>query len=225
MKKIFRNLKFKLPVTLHEWLIVSAGFSIVLLLSRMMVTGTREYVFLGWNLFLAWIPYSITRFMSIRLNWTESFIKRLLLVILWLLFVPNSFYIITDLYHLARVHSAPRWFDLLLVFSFAWNGLVFGILSLRRMEMILIPRTANEKSLVLIAGFMWLNALGIYIGRYLRYNSWDIVADPFSFLYEISRIFLQPDEHLLVWGMTLAWGTFMTLLYFSLRRFGEYFHA
>ena len=140
-----------------------------------------------------------------------------------MLFIPNAFYIITDLFHLRNVHSAPRWFDLLLVFSFAWNGILFGVISLRRVELIIGLDRGPLYSLGLIFAVMWLNALGIYIGRYLRFNSWDIVTDPFNLMIEIGDLVINPLENWYAWGMTGTYALFMTLLYLSLKKMGESF--
>ena len=209
--------------TLHQWLLASAIFSGGLLVTRMLVTHTIEYIFLPWNLFLAFIPYAITRWMSARPDLFEHRLKRVALLAIWMLFIPNAFYIITDLFHLRNVHSAPRWFDLLLVFSFAWNGILFGVISLRRVELIIGLDRGPLYSLGLIFAVMWLNALGIYIGRYLRFNSWDIVTDPFNLMIEIGDLVINPLENWYAWGMTGTYALFMTLLYLSLKKMGESF--
>jgi uncharacterized membrane protein len=98
----------------------------------------------------------------------------------WLLFIPNSFYIITDLVHFTHIRTAPKWFDLLLIFSFAWNGILCGIISLRRVESLMILLRGKQFSVFLVFVVMWLCSFGIYIGRFLRYNSWDIITNPFS---------------------------------------------
>jgi uncharacterized membrane protein len=76
------------------------------------------------------------------------------------------------------------WFNHALIFSLAWNGLLLGILSMRQMEKIWELRWGWSE-LVFIYPVMCLNALGIYIGRYLRYNSWDVVSDPLDLSKDI----------------------------------------
>ncbi len=211
--------------TLHQWLLASALFSCGLLTTRMIVTQTIEYIFLPWNLFLAFVPYWITRWMSANPALIENRLKRVLLLSVWLLFIPNAFYIITDLFHLVNVHSAPRWFDLLLIFSFAWNGILCGIISLRRVELIIALDRGTRYSIIMVFGVMWLNALGIYIGRFLRFNSWDVVTDPFNLVIEIGDLIINPIDNWFAWGMTGTYAVFMTLLYLSLKKMGESFRV
>ncbi|MBL7723020.1 MAG: DUF1361 domain-containing protein [Chitinophagaceae bacterium] len=214
---------FPLPVTLHHWLLVSSGFSCLLLTARMIVTDSLEYIFLPWNLFLAFVPYWITQLTARRIDIIENKWKLFLMLVVWLLFIPNAFYIITDLVHFARVRSAPKWFDLLLIFSFAWNGIMFGIVSLRKVELITAVIRGKHFSVTLVFAVMWLNALGIYIGRYLRFNSWDVITDPFSLVAEISDLLFNPLQNSVAWGMTLCYAVFMTLLYLSVKKLGESF--
>jgi len=216
---------FSWPVTLHHWLLVSSGFSCLLLAARMIVTDSLEYVFLPWNLFLAFVPYSITQLIAGRIDIIENRWKLFLALVIWLLFIPNAFYIITDLIHFTRVRSAPKWFDLLLIFSFAWNGIMFGIVSLRKVEVITAVIRGKHFSAMLVFAVMWLNSLGIYIGRYLRFNSWDVITDPFSLVAEISDLLFNPFQNSVAWGMTFCYAVFMTLLYLSVKKLGESFTA
>ena len=207
--------------TMHEWLLASSCFSGLLLLARIIVTDSLAYLFLPWNLFLAFIPYWITWWMTRSIGIIENKIKMIAALAAWLLFIPNSFYIITDLFHLSQFQSAPKWFDLLLIFSFAWNGLLYGIISLRRVEIITSLIRGKNFSIMLVFAVMWLSAFGIYIGRFLRYNSWDIIADPFSLATEIVDMVIHPFEHSYAWGMTLCYSVFMTLLYFTIKKLSE----
>src|SRR4030095_1720819 len=118
---------------IHEWLLLSSTFSVFLLMVRMEFTASVAYLFLPWNLFLAFIPYWISKWVGNHPSMLKHSLKRVIVLSTWLLFIPNSFYIITDFFHLDHFRSAPEWFDLLLIFSFAWNGLLCGILSLRSM--------------------------------------------------------------------------------------------
>jgi uncharacterized membrane protein len=155
----------------------------------------------------------------------ENKVKLVIALAAWLLFIPNSFYIITDLFHLTRIESAPMWFDLLLIFSFAWNGIILGIISLRRVELIITLLRGKEFSIVLIFIVMWLNAFGIYIGRFLRYNSWDIISAPFSLAAEILNMVIHPFQNGYAWGMTLCYAVFITFLYFTIKKLSESFSA
>lgn len=222
--KSFWHAAFSLSAVIKDWLLLSSGFSCFLLLIRMIVTGSIEYIFLPWNLFLAFIPYGITWWMARNIALIENKIKLLAALAVWLLFIPNSFYIITDLFHLIHVRSAPKWFDLLLIFSFAWNGILFGILSIRRLELVLSLQQGKGFSFLWVFIVMWLCSFGIYIGRFLRFNSWDVITDPFSLAGEIMDMVIHPFAYSYAWGMTLCYAAFMTLLYFTIKKISESFN-
>jgi len=215
--------RLSVSTTIHEWLLWSSCFSCLLLVIRMMVTQSIQYIFLPWNLFLAFVPYWITWWIMRNVSIIESKIKLIIALAAWLLFIPNSFYIITDLFHLVHVQSAPKWFDLLLIFSFAWNGIICGIISIRRVELITTMVRGRGFSALLVFAVMWLNAFGIYIGRFLRYNSWDIISDPFSLAADIINLFFHPFENGYAWGMTLGYAVFITFLYFTIKKLSESF--
>jgi uncharacterized membrane protein len=210
--------------SMNEWLIVSSGFSCLLLAGRMLATGSFEYIFLPWNLLLAFIPYWITRWMTKNIGVITHRIKLFIILTVWLLFIPNSFYIITDLFHFTEIHSAPAWFDLLLIFSFAWNGIACGIISIRKIEILLKSLLQRKNiSFILIFTVMWLNAFGVYIGRYLRFNSWDVITNPFALARDIFNMIIHPFQNMYPWGMTISYSIFMTLLYFTIKKMSDSF--
>src|SRR5688500_15581809 len=100
-------------------LLLSTLFGISLSLFRIFYTGKFMFLGLSWNLFLAFIPYAISNALMRRIAWIENKWKFGIMVFGWLIFIPNSFYIITDLFHLEQYHYIPLWFDLVLIFSFA----------------------------------------------------------------------------------------------------------
>jgi uncharacterized membrane protein len=208
-----RNIK----LTLNHWLFISCCFSVSLVCARVVATGYFTYLFLIWNLFLAVIPYAISEWFYHNIPVIGNIWKRLIVLSGWLLFIPNTFYIVTDLFHLEQFDSAPKWFDLLLLFSFAWNGLLFGILSIRRIETIITALYGSRYSILFLLVVMWLNAFGIYIGRYLRYNSWDIIGRPFSLVEEILEVIFHPIRNRMEWGMITSWAAFMVLSYITLK--------
>jgi uncharacterized membrane protein len=221
--KSFRPANFSVSGTIHNWLLVSAAFSCLLLLARIIATDSVAYLFLPWNLFLAFVPYYITWWMTKDVQIIENHFKFYTALAVWLLFIPNSFYIITDLFHLHRFRTAPQWFDLLLIFSFAWNGLLAGIISLRRVEVLFTVIKGNGFAAMLVFVVMWLCGFGIYIGRYLRFNSWDILTDPFSLLAEMMDLIVHPLQNAAAWAMTGSYALFMTLVYFTVKKMSESF--
>lgn len=210
-------------LTLHQWLLASCAFSIVLLMTRVVVTGYITYAFLVWNLFLAFIPYSISNWVQANFSKVNNKWKLATAIVAWILFIPNSFYILTDLFHLDEITSAPKWFDLLLLLSFAWNGLLFGIISLRRIESIFSKFAGGSFSLAFVFFIMLLNAYGIYIGRFLRYNSWDVVVQPFSLFSDLLQMMVHPFQNISEWGMIFCYTVFMTLLYITVKKLAENF--
>ena len=222
--KSIREKDISLNLNIQQWLLISCGFSCLLLCARIFITGDLTYLFLVWNLFLAFIPFAITEWLPTLERFAQRKRELAIVLFVWLLFIPNSFYILTDLFHLDKFDSAPKWFDLLLIFSFAWNGIVLGIVSIRRTEVILESISGRRFSLFIIFIVMWLNAFGIYIGRYLRFNSWDIIAQPFSLFKEMFEVLFHSLRNKMEWGMIAVYAVFMTVLYITIKKLAENFH-
>lgn len=223
-QQLTKKEKIPLSFTLHQWFIASCCFSYLMLCARVVATGDLTYVFLLWNLFLAFVPYAVSHWLSRSIRVMENKWMLALALAVWLLFIPNSFYILTDLFHLRNIRSAPKWFDLLLLLSFAWNGLLFGIVSLRKIEVILQAVSGRSSSLFIVFVVMWLNAFGIYIGRFLRYNSWDVITQPFSLFGDMLQMLLYPFDNKMEWGMISCYAVFMTLLYITIKKLSENFN-
>jgi len=184
---------------------------------RVGYSETKTFLFLNWNLFLAIIPWLLTSFAVIKPSVQKRKAMIFLLMGAWLLFFPNAPYILTDLFHLRLKFSMPIWFDLVLILSFAWTGMLFGFLSLWDIEKMLVnfipPKTVKCISVILL----FLGSFGIYLGRYLRWNSWDIIQEPFRLFYDIGDRIINPFEHPRTWGMTLFMGLFLNIIYWSFR--------
>jgi uncharacterized membrane protein len=204
---------------LHEILfmgllsILCIGFS----LFRRFYSGARVFLFLNWNLFLAFVPWALTTLAHIRVNIQRSKILLTLLLGFWLLFFPNTFYVLTDLFHLRYRFSMPVWFDLVLILSFAWTSLLFGFLSLWDVECILYQRIKSPLVSLVSAVLLFVGSFGVYLGRYLRWNSWDIITKPIRLFSDIGEQIMNPLEHQGAWGMTLFMGLFLNMLYWSFR--------
>lgn len=206
---------------IEKLLIISSLFSFLMLAIRIVVTGRLVFFFLPWNLFLAFVPYYIVKRLMANPGWVESKVKFCFVFSAWLLFIPNSFYILTDLFHLKLTHDSPRWFDLTLIFSFAWNGMLLGILSIRKMETVFSLFLKTKNIFFFLYPVMWLIAFGIYIGRYLRFNSWDILTNPYSLFSEIAEMFTNPSQYTYAWGMIFCFSIFTTLIYLTTKKLGH----
>jgi uncharacterized membrane protein len=188
-------------------------FCIALLSGRVAVTQTKVYLFLAFNLFLAFLPFVF----SYRLRADRPSLLNLAKALLCILFLPNAPYIFTDLFHLREGHESLLWLDTLLIGSFAWAGLLFYFYSLQNLERFMRPIFSNGFIQVVLGFISFLSGFGIYIGRYLRFNSWDILSNPFSLFYEMLQIFVQPVENKLAWAITLSYGLFLVVVYQGFR--------
>ena len=99
-----------------------------------------------------------------------------------------------------------------------WTGLVLGILSVCQMAKVYRQQYPTIHEIFFIFPVIWLNALGIYIGRYMRFNSWDVITDPLSLFREINIMVFQPFEHMITWGMICCFAVFMTIIYYSVKK-------
>ena len=183
---------------------VSSALSVILLYFRIQWSGSLMFVFLTWNLFLAWIPFLLAFALSEMNNNGTSRIKKLAVFSGWLLFFPNSPYILTDLFHLRLRSEIPIWFDLVLILSFAWNGLLLGYSSLMEIQKVLRTRLSVGIVNLFIAGLLVLCSFGIYLGRYPRYNSWDIITNPIRLFSDIFNMILDPMNNTRMVGVTFS---------------------
>ena len=209
---------FQLKEEIDRFLLLSVCFSLLLLAVRIVATHSLLSASLAWNLLLAWIPYGISSWLYRHTGSLKNKGAYAILFLIWLLFIPNTFYIITDLFHLRDDRNAPLWYDLLLIFSFAWNGLLLGILSIRAMEKITQVFFPFKYDWTFIYPIMCLNALGVFIGRYLRYNSWDVISDPLDLTTDILRLLLHPILHHNEWAMVISYSLLMTILYVTIKK-------
>lgn len=206
---------------IDKTLVLSVLFSVTLIMARMVYTGTLTYVFLIWNIFLGALPYFITRTITKNPALTAGRFRFIPVFLLWLFWMPNSFYIITDLFHLGSTPNMPRWYDLALILSCAWNGLLLGVLSVRQMEKILQERAPKISGWWFIVPVMFLNAWGVYIGRFLRFNTWDIVSNPFVLMADILDMLVHPVENRYAWGMVLCYSVMMGIMYVTLKQLSK----
>ncbi len=195
-------------------LALSIGFTLLLLLARIILTGHLYYIFYVWNLFLAVIPVIVSRslFVQEKLN-----AKAVLKLLCWLLFLPNAPYIITDIFHFKERVPVPKWADLLLVTSAAWNGLILGIVSLLQVETFLLRHFAKPKVNVVISFTLLLSAFGIYLGRFLRFNSWDVFTKPGVIAHAIQYRVFYPMDNARTWGFTILFGGMLWLSYYTIK--------
>lgn len=131
--------------------------------------------FLLWNLALAWIPWVLGR-VACRGG------RAALLLPLWLLFLPNAPYLVTDLLHLGAQPPVPEWYDALLFGTFAAAGCALGWTSLAHVRRFLARALGAWPAEAALAGIAALTGFGVYLGRFQRWNSWDAWSRPAALL-------------------------------------------
>ena len=192
-------------------LVVATCIAFILLSVRIIHTGTFKYIFLGWNIVLAWIPYLISGWLQ-HIQPAKKWSAAILLSV-WLLFLPNAPYIITDFIHLHHRPPVPFMFDISLLFIFSFTGLALGLLSIQRTEAWWKehrPGIATSKLLMMV---FLLCGFGIYLGRVERWNSWDIVTDPDGLALEIIQKLVHPISNMETWGTTFLFALLMRITY------------
>lgn len=184
---------------------------------RFIYADSMVFLFLLWNLFLAFVPWGLTSIMMLKPNYQKNPVAIVVLLGAWLVFFPNAPYILTDLFHLRLRYSMPIWFDLVLILSFAWTGLLFGFLSLWDIEKIMVKSIRRPWVTVISTVLLFLGSFGVYVGRYMRWNSWDVIHEPFRLMNDLGTRIISPIEHPATWGMTVSLGLFLNMIYWSFK--------
>lgn len=202
---------------INTLIIFPSIISLGLLITRIVYTGSPLFIFFVWNLFLAIIPFYISLKIKSRAEKKLKNSVKWLLLFLWLLFLPNAPYMITDLIHLKQRVGVPLWYDTLLILSFCWNGLIIGFISIYNVHEELKKRKGEFKSWVFILAVILLCGFGIYLGRYLRWNSWDILVNPLELFKDILNRIIHPFAHIRTWSITFSYSLFLIVGYLTIR--------
>jgi uncharacterized membrane protein len=131
----------------------------------------------------------------------------------WLLFFPNAPYLMTDLMHLRVQHNPLFWLDLVALQAFAWTGLALGFVSLDLVQRLVARRAGPVVSWVFATAAIGLSAFGVYLGRFRRWNSWDVWRDPFGLVSDLASLLLHPFAHGQVVAFSIVLGAFLLAAY------------
>ena len=219
LNRIFDRHKYKAAVFLL--LTLASMVCLTLVIARVYVTKSYSYSNLVWNLFLAWIPF-VLAYLAYMLSW-----KRWLLFLvipafafLWLIFFPNAPYILTDLQHLGEwTSSAPVWYDVILLVWFSWTGMLLGVVSLSLMQEIIRREFSRVLGWLFVFFVAGLSSAGVYIGRFFRLNSWDILHDPAGIAGSVWTWLSDPSLKSV--GFIGLYTLFFIFVYLTLYAFGH----
>ena len=211
----------KYRLTMFTLLAGASVFCVLVWRVRSEFSGTANYAFLIWNLFLAWIPFIIAYFTyTATLSRKQIYIVVPLAAFFWLIFFPNAPYILTDFQHLAGTwRDVPVWYDVMLLIWFAITGLMLGMVSLFLMQEVIRREFGRWVGWGFVTIVSLLTSMGVYVGRFLRWNSWDIFND----LNGMAQYTLQSaqDPSLQSIGFTSLFGAFFLFLYITLYTFAH----
>lgn len=189
-------------------------------------TAEKSFLFLVWNLFLAWIPY----WFSLSIDLLDRRLRGLgvqkistggvaFLLVWWLLFFPNAPYLVTDLLHLHAREAVPHWFDVMIFVTFAWSGLLLGFASLLEVQRYLELRFSTSIAWFCTISAIFLGGFGVFMGRFQRWNSWDIFHNPFKIVFQQIKILMSPIQNIETLGLVFVLSTFLLLGYLTLTSF------
>lgn len=178
-------------------LLLATGLCAAMLILRVAYTRSLDHASLAWNLFLAWLPLGVA-LAAYNLFKRDSWFSWLTVgacAVVWLLFFPNAPYMVTDIVHLWRGEGAPYWYDLILLVAFAWTSFMLGLVSLFLMQALVRRAAGPLVSWLFAFGVLGLSGFGVYLGRFLRWNSWDVFLSPRGLLRDIWQMVQHPFAH------------------------------
>lgn len=193
-------------------LLLISAISIGMLLTRIADSDSGRYSFLIWNLVLAAVPPALAWWLADRIRqygWLKW--QQVALSLLWLVFLPNSFYLVTDLIHLQSNFEADLLFGITILMSFIMAGLIFGFLSVFYIHREIVKRLGEGYSYLIVGAIFLLVSFAVCLGRYTRWNTWDILLRPAGLLFDVSDRLINPTIHLQTYQTTLT----LFLLLFS----------
>jgi uncharacterized membrane protein len=189
---------------------VISGLGLAFFLMRVILTGSSYYSFIPWNLLLAWLGLVFSWLLVHQLKITRwASWQNIVLSLLWLFFLPNTWYVLTDFIHVYATGEISELYDIVMINTLVVSGFALGFTSLYMVHKELFKRFGEKRSLYLVAGIILLSSFAIYLGRNLRWNSWDVIANPGSLIINVSDRIIDPLGHMRAFNVT---GLFFVLL-------------
>jgi uncharacterized membrane protein len=195
-------------------IILSNLLSAVLVINRVLSSDSYRYMFLLWNMLLAAVPVLIAIWLVGRIRkygWLQP--RQIGLTILWLAFLPNSFYLLTDFIHLRQTFEADILYDITMLTSFLINGLILGYISLVLVHRELVKRLTPTRAFSLILMIVLAASFAVYLGRFTRWNTWDLLLQPAGLLFDVSDRFVNPGAHPNTFSTTILLFAFLSAIY------------
>ncbi|MDI1235191.1 MAG: DUF1361 domain-containing protein [bacterium] len=183
---------------------------------RFIVHTDRTFLFLLWNFFLALIPLALSSLL-LQMNQQKMKVSAMLFVgVCWMLFFPNAPYMLTDFIHIAYGHPHWMFLDILTISWFAVSALLAALISMNDVSNVLLSRYHRKRVSVMVLGLSMLAGFGIYLGRYLRFNSWDILHKPDVLFLQIGERLIDPFSYSKTWFITFGFGLLIYLIHIGL---------
>ena len=227
--------RYREGLVLAPVLVVSSVVALGVLGLRFAYTGTAGYSFMIWNLFLAWIPLWLAVAIAfIARGGRRAYGLIAGLAMVWLLFFPNAPYLLTEFIHLDADYAvrerpvrllagvspgkaAPAWYDAALILMFAWNGLLLAFVSLHLVQHVVRRLAGAAWSWAAAVIVLALSAFGMSIGRFQRWNSWDLFSQPAALLEDVIGRVLNPIDHPRTTAVTVVFGSFLLMAYLAVQ--------
>jgi uncharacterized membrane protein len=191
-------------------LLAASAWCVVLLVVRKYEFGAVGHAYLVWNLTLAWIPLLLAILLLASYARRRSALELIAVGAAWLLFLPNAPYILTDFVHLGQAH---RLYDTIVIGSFAFTGLALGFASLLLVQLVVTRAGGALLGWVTAMGSLFFASVGIYLGRVMRFNSWDAIQRPHRLLELAGSRMSDPFGNPQLIGFVIAFCGFLTLAY------------
>lgn len=198
-------------------LVALVVWCVALLELRIWHTGDTINSFLLWNMSLAVVP--LVAAVALQLASLRDGLSVLKVAVfgVWLAFLPNAPYLATSFTHLYRYQPVPMWFDIAMFGSFAATGILIGYAAVADVEAVLAEKFGRAVGTTIAFGSLLLCGFGIYLGRILRWNSWDVVTSPWTLGRQIAHHVANPLSHTTTWEVSAIYGVGLVLGYVAIR--------
>lgn len=196
-------------------LVLSSSLAIGLLFARGYMSRARPYSFLVWDLLLAWAPYVVSLWLVAQYRVTPARPYQLVMPsMVWLILFPNASYLLTEFVQLREITPpAWIWYDLGLLAAFAFTGYYLTVTSLHSMRRLVKMSCGGSASWCFVVVTLLLTGLGVYLGRFLRWNSWDIILNPGGILTDVVTRFADPLNHIEALGFSVVFAVLLFVCY------------